>query len=56
MSTTYACGTGRSAHELNEQIRSLMLRSGGHLTPDQRREYEALVAAWAAAVRAERED
>ncbi|MFJ9038617.1 hypothetical protein ACIRF8_18745 [Streptomyces sp. NPDC102406] len=52
MSATYAHGADRSAHELNERIRCLMLRSGGRLTADQRREYEALVAAWATAVRA----
>ncbi|WP_425825418.1 hypothetical protein [Streptomyces fractus] len=41
----------RSADELNELIRDLMLRSGGRLSTDQRREYEVLVAEWATAER-----
>ncbi|MGW0683872.1 hypothetical protein ACWD2L_10985 [Streptomyces sp. NPDC002754] len=41
----------RSADELNERIRDLMLRSGGRLSAEQRREYEGLVAQWAAAER-----
>ncbi|WP_306319057.1 MULTISPECIES: hypothetical protein [unclassified Streptomyces] len=44
-------GSARSAEELNEQIRALMVCSGGRLSAEQRREYEVLVAAWAAAVR-----
>ncbi|MFI5665147.1 hypothetical protein [Streptomyces sp. NPDC051684] len=44
-------GPGRSAEELNERIRDLMLRSGGRLSAEQRREYEVLVAEWAAAER-----
>ena len=41
----------RSAAELNEQIRGLMLRSGGRLTGEQRAEYQELLREWAAAVR-----
>ncbi|MEB8336011.1 hypothetical protein [Streptomyces endophyticus] len=44
-------GSARSADELNELIRDLMLRSGGRLSAEQRREYEVLVAEWAAARR-----
>ncbi|MGY0489812.1 hypothetical protein [Streptomyces sp. WG-D5] len=43
-------GSARSADELNEQIRALMLCSGGRLSAEQRREYQVLVAAWAEAV------
>ncbi len=46
-------GSVRSAAELNEQIRTLWNRAGGTLTPEQRREYEVLVTAWATAVRTE---
>lgn len=46
-------GLVRSAAEVNELIRRMMVRSGGRLRPEQRPEYEALVAEWAAAVRAE---
>jgi hypothetical protein len=38
---------------VNEEIRALWQRAGGVLGPEQRREYELLVTAWAAAVRAE---
>lgn len=44
-------GPVRSADELNERIRDLMLRSGGRLSAEQRREYEVLVAEWSAAER-----
>ncbi|MET8468184.1 hypothetical protein ABZY90_16580 [Streptomyces sp. NPDC006422] len=44
-------GPVRSAEELNERIRDLMLRSGGRLSAEQRREYEVLVAEWAVAER-----
>ncbi|QCX81298.1 hypothetical protein C9F11_38575 [Streptomyces sp. YIM 121038] len=47
------CGLARSADEVNELIRRMMERSGGRLRPEQRAEYERLVAEWAAAVRAE---
>ncbi|GHJ38394.1 hypothetical protein [Streptomyces sp. TS71-3] len=40
----------RSASELNEQIRALMLRSGGRLTDGQRAEYQTLLREWAEAV------
>lgn len=46
-------GSVRSAEELNEQIRGLMLRSGGRLSAEERAEYEVLVVEWAAAVRGE---
>lgn len=46
-------GSVRSAAELNEEIRTLWVRAGGALTPEQRREYNLLVTAWATAVRAE---
>lgn len=48
------CGSARSAAQLNEEIRTLWARSGGQLSPVERREYEALVVAWAAAVLRER--
>ncbi|MFE9310039.1 hypothetical protein ACFYM5_20430 [Streptomyces sp. NPDC006706] len=48
-----APGSVRSAAELNEQIRSLWLRSGGSLSAQEREEYELLVVEWAAAMRAE---
>jgi hypothetical protein len=38
---------------VNEEIRALWARAGGVLTVEQRREYEALLGEWAAAVRAE---
>ncbi|WP_112469615.1 hypothetical protein [Streptomyces triticisoli] len=46
-----APGSVRSAAELNEQIRSLWLRSGGSLSAQERAEYELLVVEWAAAIR-----
>jgi hypothetical protein len=46
-----APGSVRSAAELNEQIRSLWLRSGGSLSAQERAEYELLVVKWAAAIR-----
>ncbi|MEU1496038.1 hypothetical protein [Streptomyces sp. NPDC005732] len=46
-------GSARSAAELNAQIRALWMRAGTTLTAAERREYEQLVVAWAAAVRAE---
>ncbi|MFE6903766.1 hypothetical protein ACFVFJ_44275 [Streptomyces sp. NPDC057717] len=53
MPSTPASGPVRSADDLNEEIRRLMLRSGGRLSAEQRREYEVLVVEWAAAVRGE---
>lgn len=41
----------RSVEELNEQIRSLMLASGGWLSEEQRVLYADLVTAWALASR-----
>ncbi|MGH4035732.1 hypothetical protein ACQB60_43315 [Actinomycetota bacterium Odt1-20B] len=46
-------GSVRTAAELNERIRGLWLRADGHLSAEQRREYEQLVTQWAAAVRGE---
>ncbi|KAA0940713.1 MULTISPECIES: hypothetical protein [Streptomyces] len=46
-------GSVRSAAALNEQIRALWIRAGGHLSPQERAEYELLVVEWAAAVRDE---
>ena len=40
-----------SAAELNEQIRSLLLCSGGRLSGEQRTEYQELLLECAAAVR-----
>ncbi|MGW5128625.1 hypothetical protein ACWEQ7_32210 [Streptomyces sp. NPDC004069] len=48
-----APGSVRSAAELNEQIRSLWLRSGGSLSAQERAAYEVLVVEWAAAMRDE---
>ncbi|MGX2998461.1 hypothetical protein JNUCC64_30075 [Streptomyces sp. JNUCC 64] len=44
-------GCVRSADSLNEEIRDLWLRTGGRLSAEERRTYEALVTEWAAAVR-----
>lgn len=47
-------GSVRSAAVVNEEIRALWQRAGGHLTMDaDRAEYERLVVEWATAVRAE---
>ncbi len=46
-------GSARSADAVNEEIRALLLRRGGWLKPEDRAEYEQLLAEWAAAVRAE---
>lgn len=43
----------RPAAVVNEEIRALWARAGGTLTAEQRREYEALLAEWTAALRAE---
>lgn len=51
--TPFSPTPARSAALLNEEIRALWQRAGGTLNPEQRREYEVLVTAWAAAVRAE---
>ncbi|MFD5026976.1 hypothetical protein [Streptomyces sp. NPDC058373] len=42
----------RPASVVNEEIRALMLRSGGRLSADDRARYEQLVAEWAEALRA----
>jgi hypothetical protein len=41
--------TGRSAAEVNEEIRALWQRTGGTLSGEQRRAYQLLVMEWAAA-------
>ena len=47
-------GSVRSADVVNEEIRALWLRLAGRpMTDAERREYEALLVEWAAAVRAE---
>lgn len=47
-------GSVRSAAAVNEEIRAFWLRLGGRVpTAAERREYELLVAEWAAAMRAE---
>ncbi|MFF0138562.1 hypothetical protein ACFYRN_19230 [Streptomyces sp. NPDC005227] len=44
-------GSVRSADELNDAIRALWIRAAGRtLTPNERSEYERLVAEWAAAI------
>jgi hypothetical protein len=48
-----APGSGRSAAEVNEQIRALWLRAGGSLSAQERAAYELLVVEWAAAIRGE---
>lgn len=40
-----------NAAELNQQIRDLLARANGRMTMEQRREYQRLVVAWAAASR-----
>ncbi|MEV5319623.1 hypothetical protein AB0K92_18535 [Streptomyces sp. NPDC052687] len=47
MSTTVEPATGRSAAEINEEIRALWRRSGGTLNTEQREEYQRLVMEWA---------
>ncbi|WP_394425586.1 hypothetical protein [Streptomyces sp. SGAir0957] len=52
MSVTRKRPTGeRSAAELNARIRLLMIRSGGFLSDEQRKEYAQLLTAWSEAVR-----
>lgn len=47
------CGPVRSADELNRRIRALWGHPAVRLRPEQRAEYERLVAEWARAVRGE---
>jgi hypothetical protein len=55
MPTDLSCrGSVRSAADLNNRIRTLMLGAGGYLRPHERAEYERLVTAWAIADAAER--
>ncbi|MGV9252712.1 hypothetical protein [Streptomyces sp. NPDC003697] len=49
MSSTPEPVSGRSADEVNEEIRALWLRSGGTLSVEQREEYRRLVLEWAVA-------
>ena len=51
--TSSPCGSVRSAAVINEEIRALMRRAGGHLRAGDRPVYERLLEEWAAAVRAE---
>lgn len=51
--TPSGLGPLRPADVLNEEIRALWQRSGGVLTAEQRRKYEALLDEWAAAKQAE---
>ena len=55
MHTTPDSGSVRSAAAVNEEIRALWLRTGGRLSPEQRRVYERLVTEWSAAVRRARD-
>lgn len=48
-----ASGSVRPARVVNEEIRALMLRSGGHLKPEDRPEFQRLTAEWVEAVRGE---
>ncbi|MFD6423553.1 hypothetical protein [Streptomyces sp. NPDC060198] len=43
--------SARSLPVVNADIRALWQRGGGRLSPEARREYERLLAEWAAAVR-----
>lgn len=43
----------RSAALVNKDIRALWTRAGGSLSAAERQEYEALLAEWTAALRAE---
>ncbi|WNI33583.1 hypothetical protein [Streptomyces sp. ITFR-6] len=42
-------GSVRSAAVVNEDIRRLWQRSGGHLSPEDEEEYQRLLVEWAAA-------
>jgi len=46
-------GSARSADDVNEEIRALLVRTGGWLSAADRVEYRGLVEEWAAAMRAE---
>lgn len=46
-------GPVRPADVVNEEIRALMLRAGGHLKAEDRPLYERLRAEWAEAMRVE---
>ncbi|SPF04654.1 hypothetical protein [Streptomyces sp. MA5143a] len=48
-----ACGSVRSAADVNDQIRALWRRAGGSLSAQERAEYELLVVEWATAIRGE---
>ncbi|MFI8535319.1 hypothetical protein ACIGMX_34380 [Streptomyces aquilus] len=51
-----SCGLGsaRSAAVVNEEIRALLLRTGGWLSAEDRGVYEQLVEEWTQAVATER--
>ncbi|MET8575885.1 MULTISPECIES: hypothetical protein [unclassified Streptomyces] len=49
MSTTPETARRRTAAEVNEEIRDLLMKSGGRLDHEQRRRYQRLVGEWAAA-------
>lgn len=48
-----ACGQVRSAAAVNEEIRCLMARTGGHLRAEDRPVYARLVEEWVEALRRE---
>jgi hypothetical protein len=50
---SFALGGVRSAAAVNEEIRALMVRSGGYLRAEDRPVYERLREEWAVAVRAD---
>ncbi|MFF0140488.1 hypothetical protein ACFYRN_28990 [Streptomyces sp. NPDC005227] len=45
-------GSARSADQINDDIRALWARARGSLTPQERQQYEQLLAEWADAVKA----
>jgi hypothetical protein len=49
MSITPETARLRTAAEVNEEIRDLLMKSGGRLDHEQRRRYQRLVGEWAAA-------
>ena len=51
--TSSPCGSVRSAAAVNEEIRRLMARTGGHLRAEDRPVYARLVEEWVEALRRE---
>ncbi|MGQ4349675.1 hypothetical protein [Streptomyces sp. SAS_275] len=43
-------GSARSADQINDDIRALWARARGSLTPQERQQYEQLLAEWANAI------